>query len=76
MAVRRTGAARAALAALCALALLAGASAAKSKNVIVIDNEASFNEALAEHDFLLVEFYAPVRARTRAGARADRRRQP
>lgn len=47
--------------ALLALALLGSASAKKSSAVVVIDSQASFSAAVAAHDFLVAEFYAPVR---------------
>jgi hypothetical protein len=62
MAVPRFSARAGAAAALCALALLCCSTAAASaSNVLVLNGDASFNAALAAHDFLVVDFYAPVR---------------
>ena len=52
------------LALLALLSLLLGASAgwmSSGSAVITIDGQATLNAALKEHDFLVVEYYAPVR---------------
>ncbi len=62
MAGPRSPARAGAAAALCALALLCCSTAAASaSNVLVLNGDASFDAALAAHDFLVVDFYAPVR---------------
>ena len=54
------------------LSLLVGAHAGWMSGggsaVITIDGQASLDAALKEHDFLAVEYYAPVRRRARSGA--------
>ena len=69
MAVVRLAAARPMVVLLALLALLCGASAAKSA-VITIDGQKSLDAALKANDFLVVEYYAPVRP---CAARALRR---
>jgi hypothetical protein len=69
--LRASALAGAAAAALCALALLCSGTVA-ANNVIMIDGHAAFDAALATHDLLVVDFYAPVRLRRRLG-RARRR---
>ncbi len=81
MAVPRSRARAGAAAALCALALLcctAAATTSSASNVLVLNGDASFDAALAAHDFLVVDFYAPVRlqrgcAAVREGRHVSRR---
>jgi hypothetical protein len=64
MAVPRSPARAGAAAALCVLAMLCSSAAATSaSNILVLNGDASFDAALAAHDFLVVDFYAPVRLR-------------
>ena len=81
MAVMGRSAAARPLAVLALLSLLCGASAgwlgggSATGGVIVIEGQATLDAALKEHDFLVVEYYAPVRP-PRSPAAARRARVP
>jgi hypothetical protein len=83
MAVMGRSAAARPLAVVALLSLLCGATAgwlgggAATGGVIVIEGQATLDAALKEHDFLVVEYYAPVRPRrSLAPARRAERRSP